>query len=278
MQHTEYSWTTKDNLKIFGQEWKPDGKVKGAIALVHGLGEHSGRYKHVAEAFAAAGFSLTAFDLRGHGKSDGIRGHAPSYEAIMSDISQNIELTKEHFPGVPVFLYGHSLGGNLSLYYCITKKPQIKGAIITSPGLGTAKPVSPVTLALGKLLYNLLPSTQLDNGLDRSGLSRDPEVEKKYAEDPLVHPKISARLALDMLNNGKFIIQNASEFPVPLLLMQGSDDQLVNAQLTKTFANAAPLSKVTYKEWAGYYHELHNEPEKAQVLKVMTDWLTQELK
>ncbi|MDP3450354.1 MAG: alpha/beta hydrolase, partial [Anaerolineaceae bacterium] len=182
------------------------------------------------------------------------------------------------FPGLPVFIYGHSLGGNLTLYYCLTQNPQIKGAIVTSPGLATAAPVPPVKLALGKLMYNLMPAMQMDNGLLRSGLSRDPEVEKIYSNDPLVHPKISARLALDLINNGKFIIDHAAEFPIPLLLMQGTGDYIVNPPMTKTFANAAPLSKITFKEWDGYYHELHNEPEKAQVLKTITDWLDLELK
>lgn len=278
MQHSEYNWTTPDNVKLYGQEWKPEGKQKAAIVMVHGLGEHSGRYEHVAEAFTQAGYSLTAFDLRGHGKSEGIRGHAPSYAAIMEDITHNVDLAKEHFPGMPVFLYGHSLGGNLTLYYCLTQNPQIKGAIVTSPGLATAAPVPPVKLALGKLMYNLMPAMQMDNGLLRSGLSRDPEVEKIYSNDPLVHPKISARLALDLINNGKFIIDHAAEFPIPLLLMQGTGDYIVNPPMTKTFANAAPLSKITFKEWDGYYHELHNEPEKAQVLRTITDWLDLELK
>jgi len=278
MQHSEYFWTTNDNVKIFGQEWKPEGKQKAAIALIHGLGEHSGRYEPVAEVFTKAGYSLTAFDLRGHGKSGGVRGHSPSYQAIMDDISHNINLAKEHFPGLPVFLYGHSLGGNLGLYYCLTQKPDLKGAIITSPGLGTSEPVPPVKLALGKLLYNLLPATQMDNGLDRTGLSRDPEVEKKYSADPLVHPKISARLALDIFKYGQYSLDHAAEFPIPLLLMQGTADRIVNPRLTKMFANAAPLSKITYKEWDGFYHELHNEPEKEQVLKTMLDWMALELK
>jgi len=278
MQHSEYSFTTSDGLKLFGQEWRPDEKQKAAIALVHGLGEHSSRYEHVAKMLTDSGYSLTAFDLRGHGRSEGTRGHSPSYSALMDDISKNIALAQEHFPGFPVFLYGHSLGGNLSLYYSLTKKPLIKGVIVTSPGLGTAAPVPPVKLALGKLLYNILPSTQMDNGLDRSGLSRDPEVERVYSSDPLVHPKISARLALDLINNGKFLIDNAADFPLPLLLMQGSGDYIVNPRLTKAFASAAPLSKITFKEWEDYYHELHNEPEKQQVIQFMTNWMEQELK
>lgn len=278
MQHSEYSFTTSDGLKLFGQEWRPDGKQKAAIALVHGLGEHSSRYEHVANMLTDSGYSLTAFDLRGHGKSEGTRGHSPSYSALMDDIAKNIALAQEHFPGLPVFLYGHSLGGNLSLYYSITKKPLIKGVIVTSPGLGTAAPVPPVKLALGNLLYNILPSTQMDNGLDRSGLSRDPEVERIYSSDPLVHPKISARLALDLINNGKFLIDNAADFPLHLLLMQGSGDYIVNPRLTKAFASAAPLAKITFKEWEGFYHELHNEPEKQQVIQFMTNWMEQELK
>ena len=260
MLHEEFFWTTKDGLKIFGQEWKPEGKVKGAIALVHGLGEHAGRYQHVAEFFIAKGYSITGFDLRGHGKSDGVRGHAASYDALMGDITQNIELAQQHFPGIPVFLYGHSLGGNLVLYYCLTQKPTIKGAIVTSPGLGTAEPVPAVKLFLGKLMYKLAPATQMDNGLDRSGLARDPEVEKRYSADPLVHGKISARWALDMLNNGQYILAHAGEFPLPLLLMVGSADRLISAPLVRKLAPEIPISKITFKEWEGFYHELPNSP------------------
>jgi acylglycerol lipase len=278
MLHQELSWQTKDGLKIFGQEWKPDGKVNAAIALVHGLGEHSGRYSHVAEAFTLKGYSLTGFDLRGHGKSEGVRGHSPSYDALMLDISQNIGIVREHFPGVPVFLYGHSLGGNLVLYYCLTQKPDLKGAIVTSPALGTAEPVPAAKLIMGKLMYNLAPAMQMENGLDRSGLSRDSEVEKIYSSDPLVHSKISTRWALDMLNNGRYIIDHAGEFPIPLLLMVGTADRLISVKLTENLAQGVSISKITFQKWDGFYHELHNEPEKAKVMDVMTDWLDLELK
>jgi acylglycerol lipase len=277
MQHTEYFWTTKDDLKIYGQEWKPEGKVKASLALVHGLGEHTGRYNHVAEALTAKGYSLTAFDLRGHGKSEGIRGHSPSYAALMEDISQNINLTQEHFPQTPVFLYGHSFGGSLTLNYCLTQKSDLKGAIVTSPSLGPGEPIPPLKLTLGKLMYTLAPTMQMVNGLDRSGLSRDTEVVSNYESDPLVHAKISTRMALDLLNNGKFIIEHASEFPLPLLLMQGTKDRIVDPELTREFAAKAPLSKITYEEWVGFYHELHNEPEESKIFTFTTNWLDMEL-
>ena len=278
MQQKEFSWKTKDGLNLYAKEWKPEGKIKASIALVHGLGEHVGRYEHVAETLTAAGYAITGFDLRGHGKSDGIRGQAVSYDAIMDDITQNIQNAKDHFPGVPTFLYGHSLGGNLVLYYALTRKSELKGVIATSPGLATPKPLSIGLKFMTKILYRLGPSMKIDNGLDLSGLARDPQVVEKYKADPLVHPFISPRLALDMLNAGDYILAHAAEFPLPLLLMQGTADRLVNPAKTKAFAQAAPFSKITYKEWEGYYHELHNEPEKAEVLKVMLSWLEQELK
>ena len=278
MQQIEFSWKTKDGQNLYAKEWKPDGKVKAVIALVHGLGEHIGRYDHVAEAMGKAGYAMVGFDQRGHGKSDGIRGYEISYETIMDDISQNIQNAKDRYPGLPVFLYGHSLGGNLVLYYALTRKPELKGVIATSPGLATAQPLSPALKIATKVLYRLNPSMKIKNGLDLTGLSHDPEVAKKYLADPLVHPFISPRLALDMLNAGQYSIDHAGEFPLPLLLMQGTADRLVNPKKTKEFALAAPLSKITYKEWEGFYHEIHNEPEKEEIFKVMIGWLDQELK
>jgi alpha-beta hydrolase superfamily lysophospholipase len=277
MQQIEFSWKTNDGLNIYAKEWKPDGNVKGVVALVHGLGEHIGRYDHVAEAFGKAGYAMVGFDQRGHGKSDGIRGYE-SYDNAMEDITRNIQNARDRYPGIPVFLYGHSLGGNLVLYYALTQKPELKGVIATSPGLATAEPLAPALLFVTKLLYRLAPSAKIKNGLDLAGLSHDPQVAEKYVADPLVHSFISPRLALDMLNAGNYCVEHASEFPLPLLLMQGTADRLVSPKRTKDFAIAAPLSKITYKEWEGFFHEMHNEPQKADVINTMIGWMDQEIK
>jgi len=276
MQQIEFSWNTNDGKKIYAKEWKPEGDVKAVVALVHGLGEHIGRYDHVAEAFGKAGFSMVGFDQRGHGRSDGVRGHE-SYDDAMRDITKNIQNAKERYPAKPVFLYGHSLGGNLVLYYSLTQKPELKGVIATSPGLATASPLPPTLLVLTKVLYRLAPSAKIKNGLDLQGLSHDPAVAEKYIADPLVHPFISPRLALDMLNAGNYCVEHAAEFPLPLLLMQGTADRLVSPKRTKDFAQAAPLSKITYKEWPDFYHEMHNEPQKAEVINTMISWMEQEM-
>lgn len=276
MQQIEFSWKTNDGLNLFAKEWKPEGNVKAVVALVHGIGEHIGRYDHVAEAFGKAGYAMVGFDQRGHGKSDGVRGYE-SYKDLMVDITRNIQNAKDRYPGLPVFLYGHSLGGNLVLYYTLTQKPELKGVIATSPGLATAEPYPPAFIALMKLMYKVVPSLKVKNGLDLAGLSRDPQVAEKYTSDPLVHPFVTPRLGLDMLNAGNYCVEHAAEFPLPLLLMQGTADRLVSPKRTKDFAQAAPLSKITYKEWDGFYHEMHNEPQKEEVINTMIKWMDQEL-
>ena len=277
MNVSEYSWKTRDGLKIFGCLWKPESEIKGAISLVHGLGEHSGRYQHVANALTNAGYAVVGFDLRGHGKSEGKRGHSPSYECLMDDIDQNLSLTAEYFPKVPVFLYGHSLGGNLVIYHTLTRKADLKGVIATSPGLATAEPLPALTLLLAKIMYSLAPAFQTKNGLDLSGLSHDQSVIDRYVQDPLVHPLISARLALDMFSAGKYSLDHASELSKPMLLLQGTADRLVNPKTTAEFAAKANPAMITYKEFPGLYHELHNEPQNAEIFEIMINWLNSEL-
>jgi alpha-beta hydrolase superfamily lysophospholipase len=138
MQHNEYELHSTDGLALSGQEWVPDGEIKGLVCIVHGLGEHSNRYAHLSRHFLSKGFVLSTFDLRGHGKSNGPRGHSPSLEAILDDLSLFLEDAKNRHPNRPIFLYGHSLGGNLVLNYTIRNSPSIKAMIVTSPILRPA--------------------------------------------------------------------------------------------------------------------------------------------
>lgn len=277
MTAIDFNWKAADGEEIFAREWRPEVPIRAAVALVHGLGEHCGRYEHVAGAFNQAGIGVVALDLRGHGKTPGIRGHAPSYDVIMDDIQHLLQETAQRYPGKPCFLYGHSMGGNLVLYYTLKRKPAITGVISTSPGLAVATPIPPVKNAMARLMHDLWPSFTLDNGLDLSGLSHDPEVAKKYSADPLVHGKISARLAVDMIDAGVWIREHAAEFPLPLLLLQGDSDRLVSPPATREFAEKAPANLLTFQMWKNGYHELHNEPEKDQVINVMIGWMEQRL-
>jgi len=272
MIQSEFSWQSQDGLSFFGQEWRPEGSARAAVVLIHGLGEHSGRYQHVADYFTRRGLGVVALDHRGHGRTGGKRGHG-SYDAILDDIQHLIQEAEKRYPGLPVILYGHSLGGALVLYYALKRKPHLKGVISTAPGLIPAN-ASGGQIALAKIMSAIAPGFQINNGLDVTGLSHDPETARAYTADPLVHPKISARLGLDLMQNGQWVIEHAADFPLPLLLLQGSADRLVNPAGARQFA-AGLAGKVTYKVYDGWYHELHNEVEKETVLADMVAWIDQ---
>src|SRR5512142_2733677 len=135
MEIKEWSWKSSDGLDMYARQWAPSGTVKSSVVLVHGLGEHSARYDHVAAALGEGGVALLGFDLRGHGRSGGLRGHTPSYEALMDDITVFLGQAESRYPGLPRFLYGHSLGGNLVLNYTLRRKPTLHGVIATGPWL-----------------------------------------------------------------------------------------------------------------------------------------------
>jgi len=271
MNHREGYRQVSDGLKLYYQGWEPETPPKAAILLVHGLGEHSSRYQHVAEWMTKHGFAMLAFDYHGHGRSEGTRGHA-SYQTVLEDIQHFLDFLSQEYAGRDHFLYGHSLGGALVLAYLLKHRPNLRGAIVTSPGLGAGEPVHPALLALARVLAKLWPTMPVPYALDRNNLSRIPEVVQKYNRDPLVHDKISARLSIDIIEGGKQILSSTAQLPVPVLLMQGSADHVVSPPLTRALAARAG-SDITYVEWPNLFHEIHNEPEQKEVLDTMTRWM-----
>ncbi len=272
MNTTEFTLPTHDGLHLFGRIWQPEQGVKAVVSLVHGLGEHAGRYSHVAEALCCSGFALLAVDLRGHGKSAGRRGASPSTGALVDDIGRQLEEAARRFPGLPRFLYGHSLGGSLAIYSVLRSAPQISGVIATGPGFRLAFSPPGWKLTLGKILYQLWPNALLANGLDRQALSRDPRVVREYQADPLVHDRVSARLGLDSILLGEWLLDHADQWQKPLLIMHGEADGITSAKASRQFAERAG-DACTLKIWPGLYHELHHEPEKDQVLAAMIGWM-----
>ena len=269
----EFKWQSKTGQTIFAQAWVP-ANVQGAIALVHGLGEHSGRYAHVAQVFNQNGLAVAALDLPGHGRTEGTRGHA-SFDAICDEIDHLLQEVRRRFPTLPVYLYGHSMGAALVLYYTLKRKPELTGVIATSPPITTGT-ISPARFLMARVFSRLAPALTLENGLKQEHLSRDKQVIAAYAADPLVHPRISTRLGWDLLSSGKWIIEHAGELHLPLLLVHGCEDQICLCQGSQQFAEHAPTGLVTLKLWDGMYHETHNEPEKAEVLAYTLAWIAQQ--
>jgi alpha-beta hydrolase superfamily lysophospholipase len=268
-----------DDVTFYMQGWETEGKPKAIVCLIHGLGEHTGRYKQVGKALNEAGYSLFGFDLRGHGQTGGPRGHIPSLNVVLQDIHQFVEFQKQNHPGVPIFLYGHSLGGLFSLAYVIQYPDGIKGVIITGVALHSPLLEQKSKVAMVKALGSLFPSMIIPTGLDSSTISRDPAVVQKYVNDPLVHDKSSLGLGKTTLDAVNLCFAHANNFSLPLLIMHGKKDTLVYPSGSEKFAKLAGETNrdVTLKLWDGLYHELHNEPEQAEVFKVMVEWLDKHL-
>jgi alpha-beta hydrolase superfamily lysophospholipase len=278
MIHHELTWRSQDGLDIFAELWEP--KVispRAVMCLVHGLGEHASRYAHVADAMARDGFVFFGFDLRGHGRSGGVRGHISSDEEYLTDIDLLLENARQRYPGLPVFLYGHSLGGILGLNYCLKRKPSLKGAIISGPGLRTALEEQPVKIMLAKVLGSILPAVAIPSGLDVTAISHDPSVVRAYTSDPLVHDRVTLGFGKIMLGVNRWTLEHVGEFPLPLLLMHGKNDSIAypsgSIQVAEVLGERATLVL-----WPDLYHDIHYEAEKSEVFKTMSMWMDARLR
>jgi alpha-beta hydrolase superfamily lysophospholipase len=276
MKHTDLAWRAKDGLNLYAQVWEPQESPQAVVCLVHGLGEHGGRYAHIAEALTRSGFVLLAADLRGHGKSEGPRGHSPSSQAFIEDIDRLLVEASQRYPGLPRFLYGHSLGGLLVLFYVLKRVPQLAGVVATAPSLRTPLREQTLKVALAQTMASILPTFSMPTGLQPSQLSHDPAIEQAYIKDPLVHDRATFAMASTTFKALDWTMEHASEFSLPLLLMQGSADQIVYPRGAQEFA-ARVKGDCTLKMWEGLAHEIHNEPEKEQVLAYMVTWLESKL-
>ena len=253
------------------RQWEPDGPVRAVVVLVHGLGEHSGRYGHVAARLTGAGYAVASFDLRGHGASDGRRGDTRFADAF-GDIDVVLTRAAERWPGRPAFLYGHSLGGLLVVAYTLDRRPAVAGVVATGPALRTALRDQKVKVALVRLLAPLLPRLTLPSGLDDRGISRDPAVVAAYRADPLVHGRASLGFAHDAMEWADAALAGAARFPVPLLLLHGGADRLTDPAGSRAFA-AALGEPATLTVYDSLFHEIHNEPEQSRVLDDVVAWL-----
>lgn len=276
MKHQEHNWHSTDGIKMFGQSWQPDGESKAVVQLVHGMGEHSTRYSHLAEYLTGKGYALASFDLRGHGQSGGTLGHTPDLTHLFDDISIFLKHFEETLPHKKRFLMGHSLGGNLVLGYTLRRDPALTGVIASSPWLGLYKEPNVILKGLIAVLDKVAPSMSLASGIETDALSRDSQVIQDYLDDPKVHDRISFRMVSEVMRSAAYTLKHADRFPLPLLLYQGGSDRVVSPAATREFAEKCG-SDLTFKVWEQMYHEPHNEPEKAEVFELITDWLDRRL-
>jgi alpha-beta hydrolase superfamily lysophospholipase len=281
-----YTSIDGDNLAV--QDWPVHGDInmRGVVLIVHGLGEHAGRYDHVARQLNDWGFAVRGYDHYGHGDSAGVRGTLPKTSRLIDDLADVVETTRGRMePHIPLLLLGHSLGGLVAARYIslfnnarlpAKAKLPVDGLILSSPALA-------VDLgAFNKLLLQLAsqwaPNWTFKNGLDPHSISHDPAVVQAYQNDPLVHNRISGRLARFITDTGPLVLAQAAQWKVPTLLMYAGQDRLVNAQGSRTFEQSAAKSVVTAKCFPQMYHELFNEVQRVQVFELLCTWLDSNFK
>jgi alpha-beta hydrolase superfamily lysophospholipase len=252
----------------------PAAENRGCIVLMHGLGEHSGRYRHLAHFFNELGLSVRCYDHRGHGRSGGERGDVINGDPMLQDAQIVIEHFGARFSSRP-FLFGHSMGGLFAARFALAGETPLRGLILSSPALAVR--LSPLQRRLLQLMLALAPRLGVPNGLQPRYLSHDPAVVAAYQADPLVHGKISARLLRSMLGSIEFCQQHAATLTLPLLLQIAGEDHLVDAEGSRRFFAQLPAGRFTFKTYDGFYHEIFNEVDAALPLADLRTWLTAQL-
>ncbi len=267
----EYSIKLKNNQVLRGFLSKPSGAVRANIILIHGLGEHIHRYEEWVDMLNNEAIGFIGVDLPGHGQSDGSRGYIKSYSITDEMIQILLESTQNTFPEIPVFLYGHSLGGGIVLDYLLRKKPEVKGAVVTAPWLKLAFEPPRSKIILASIMKHILPGFVQPSGLVVDHLSHDREVVEKYIADPLVHDKISVSLFHSAMSAASNTLANANELNRPLLIMHGADDKICSPEGSRQFTSKTTFADL--KIWDDGYHELHNEPFRNDVFTYLVRWI-----
>jgi alpha-beta hydrolase superfamily lysophospholipase len=276
MIYKEYKWKSKDGINLYAQAWKPDEQTDAAICYVHGFGSHSGRYRNFAQKFTQYNIGVLAIDYRGHGKSNGKRGYIKKYDELLFDVEVLIKNAKKVFPKTPIFLYGHSMGGNIVLNLLLKNNISLKGAIASSPWIKLSYRPKRTKVVLSVIISKLIPKFVKKLKLNPDILTKDENAKQAYLNDPLVHSYMSPKLYLNSVKAGKNIISNKHKINIPLLLMHGNKDKLTSCNATKSIAkNTSQTTQL--KIWNNYYHELHNEKNNEPVFQFVLDWIKNQI-
>jgi len=273
MIHAEGRFQTPGGANIYYQHWQPEVAPKAILFIVHGLAEHSGRYMNIVNYFVPRGYAVYGLDHIGHGKSDGTRVYLERFSDFTGPLKTYFDMIQGWHPGKSVFLVGHSMGGLIGSVYLLEHQDELKGAVLSAPAVKVSDNISPATILLGKILSGILPQTGL-LALDATAISKDKSVVDAYLNDPLVYTgKVTARLAAEMLSAMQRVTAEAATICLPILLLQGSDDRLIDPGGANMLHKKASTPDKTLKVYDGLYHEVFNEPEREQVLRDVEAWL-----
>ena len=273
MNHIDGTFKGARDAEIYYQAWLPEETVKAVLLVVHGLGEHCGRYANLVNHFVPLGYAVYGLDHIGHGKSEGHRVFVKRFDDFTGTLAIYYDMVKGWQAGKPIILLGHSMGGLIASHYLIDHQADFRAAVISAPAVKVSDSISRVTILLGKVLSFLLPKVGLV-ALDANGVSRDPDVVAAYVNDPLVHHgKVTARLASELLKAQRRVTIEAGTITLPLIVVQGGEDIIVDPDGAQMLYDKARSEDKTLNIYDGLYHEVFNEPERARVLGDVETWL-----
>jgi alpha-beta hydrolase superfamily lysophospholipase len=273
MQQKEGTLKSTHNTNLYWRCWLPDGKPKAVILVAHGLAEHISRYSNLVNHVVPRGYAVYGVDHDGHGKSDGRKGYVERFQVFLNDFKAFDDFVRNENPGAKMFLLGHSMGGLLAVAYGLEHQKDFAGMVVSAPLLKPGESITPATITLARIVSVLAPRMGVAV-LDSTFLSRDKSVVEAYDTDPLVYRgKISARLGAEMFDTMNKVQQQLSTLTIPVLILQGAADQLVNPAGGKMLYEGVGCQDKTYKLYDGFYHELCNEPDRDKVFADLDAWL-----
>jgi alpha-beta hydrolase superfamily lysophospholipase len=277
MKHSEGTFRGAGGLDLYGQCWQDAREPQAIVAIVHGHGEHGGRYMNVVRSLLSHGCAVCAFDHRGHGRSRGQRGHINSWSEYREDVGSFLFWIADRENHRPVFLMGHSMGALVALDYVLRGSGGIAGAIISGAPIEPAGVAKPALVLLSRLLSRAVPRFPLRLALDTSALSRDAAAVRAYAEDPLVHGRFTARWGTESLAALAWVKAHAPDVNIPILFIHGGGDRLNLSDGSRRFFERVASSDKTIHVYPDMFHELHNDIGYDQVMKDLAQWLTEHL-
>jgi len=264
-----------NGIEIYHRQWLTETSGKASIVIVHGQGEHSGRYEYTANALNARGFDIYTGDLPGQGRSGGLRGHVDRYDDYLAAVDGWVREARDRSEGRPLFLLGHSVGGLVVTRYLQTAPDTsfLSGVVLSSPAYRVRYPIPRWKEALGLRLDKVLPRLRMPSGLEKQRTTKNEEIAQATAQDPLMEYLVSIRLFNEMLRAQVAAIAEADRIRLPLLLLHGGADEIIDPQQSLEFGRRLGSTDKDVRLLPGLHHEILNEPERDDVIREIADWL-----
>lgn len=272
MKHSDGRFTGAGGRSIYFQCWEPEVAPAAVLLLAHGAGEHSARYQHLAQFFTGHNYAVAALDHNGHGYSEGIPGHVESFDDYLHDLALFHRQLVAHYHEMPMILLGHSMGGLIACNYLLRYQGDFIGAVLSGPAIKTDMEPGKLQMAVLRFCAWLVPRLRILK-LNAAGVSRDPDVVREYVADPLVfHGKMSARMCRELFSGMHAIQADAARISLPILILHGGEDVMTAPEGSRFLHQQISSKDKTLKIYPGLYHEIFNEPERADVLEDVLDW------